>query len=184
MNKKRKILTMVAMVAFGAIILLHHVTMGWGWIPTGKLLPATQWSNIEVGYSLTETEDGQPLYIYTTQTNGGYAYYHLVGVWNNTNVIRLISWGKPDGRKAPIGTTVKNGRIQYPTASLAWGEDGTGKSPFFVRWTNPEKRGWSNGLPILPDIQTILFVLAVFYVGLFFVLGESTPPTKPKAQAQ
>jgi hypothetical protein len=37
MNRKRKILTLVALAVFSAIILSHYSTIGWHWVPSGKL---------------------------------------------------------------------------------------------------------------------------------------------------
>ncbi len=80
MNKKRKILTLVALVVFGAIIALHYTT---------------QFSNLHFGYTF-------PLY-----------------------------------------------------------------NQYMNRWE------WSYGRPIIEYVQTPLFALAVFYAGLFAILGDS-----------
>ena len=87
MNRKRKLLTVAALVAFGVIMTLHYTT---------------HFGNLHFGYTL-------PLY------------------------------------------------NQYMNA-----------------WE------WSYGRPIIEYVQTPLFALAVLYTGLFFILGESTTPTKPK----
>jgi hypothetical protein len=35
---------------------------------------------------------------------------------------------------------------------------------------------WHNGPPLIQNVQMPLFVLAVFYAGLFFISGERKPP--------
>ena len=44
----------------------------------------------------------------------------------------------------------------------------------------PAKGPSLSNVPVIKDVRMPLFALTVFYVGLFFVLGESTTPTKPK----
>ena len=34
---------------------------------------------------------------------------------------------------------------------------------------------WHNGPPLIQNVQMPLFALAVFYAGLFFILGEQKP---------
>src|SRR5437867_11999108 len=53
---KQKILTVAAMIAFGAIILSHYVTMGWHWIPSGKLREQTTWHDLGPGYDLSSEQ--------------------------------------------------------------------------------------------------------------------------------
>ena len=83
MNRKRKILTVVALAVFGAIILSHYSKMGWHWVPSGRA------------------------------------------------------------------------------------EDGTGTSHWRAEWVI------SPSFSMLPDVRMPLFVLAVFYAGLFALLGDS-----------
>jgi len=91
MNKKRKILTLLALVAFGVIIALH--------------------------------------------------YYHPL----------YNQWTYPEQHHS--GRTVT-------TSKLVW--------------------GWSNGSPLIEDIRMPVFVLAVFYAGLFFLFGGKDTDSVPR----
>jgi len=155
MNKRRKILTMVALVAFGAIILSHYSTMGWHWVPSGKLRESITWHNLGLGYDLSDeqvyNEEGKR-YI-SNDPNAG-SYDDLIPKNHRTRT----------SPKAPKGTIFKDGRIQYPLTT--WVDDGTGTSHWRVEWVSPSKS-------MLPDVRMPLFVLGVFYAGLFAILGDN-----------
>jgi len=162
MNKKRKILTLVALAVFGAIILSHYSTMGWHWVPSGKLREQTTWHYLAPGYDLTETEDGQPLYIYNEEGKRYLSNDPNAGPYDD-----LIPKNRRTrtSLKAPKGTIFKDGRIQYPTKT--WLPDGTGTSHWRAEWVV------SPSISMLPDVRMPLFVLAVFYAGLFALLGDN-----------
>ena len=118
MNKKRRILTIVALALFSAIILFHYVrwtVITWPW---------------------TEMRD------VTTDD---------------------ISIERIQGNKV----TILSDRFKrdYPSGYSLW--------LYKAKIEGPLR--FDVGRPAIKDIRMPLFVLAVFYAGLFFILGEQNP---------
>jgi hypothetical protein len=165
MNKKRKILTTLALAMFGAIILTHYLAMGWDWIPSGGLREITTWHNLGLGYDLSDEQvyDEKGDKYLSNDPNAGLFDDLLPGGRPKSGYIgtRPMTHTSP---KAPKGTILKDGRIKYPITT--WIADGTGTSHFRVGWVSAKES-------MLPDVRMPLFVLTVFYAGLFAMLGDN-----------
>jgi hypothetical protein len=96
---------------------------------------------------------------------GGYWDYSEGKGREVTKWTRLKTEGNVTGRqetKAPPGTTMKDGYMQYPTTRRYPIGDWHSR----LEWVSPEKS-------MLPDVRMPLFVLGVVYAGLVAILGDN-----------
>ena len=122
MNKKRKILTVVALVAFGAIILSHYFNYDWRW----------WWSDVRT------------------------ANAHAIAIQRDEgNTVTVLN----------VSDSRANGETWYTVEVESRPRHGFHIGPVYPKWNANQS--------MLPDVRMPLFVLGVFYAGLFAILGDN-----------
>jgi hypothetical protein len=129
MNKKRKILTVAAMVVFGVIIFFHYY-------------------QIEYRSAYERTE-------YFVDKTGKYADLFV------DNAKQSASAEPPKKRMTAD---------EYRNKHLWSATKGSGER---VVLEYPGKGPSLSNVPVIKDVRMPLFVLAVFYAGLFVILGDN-----------
>lgn len=166
MNKKRKILTVAALAVFSAIIALHYLG-----IPAGY----QYWPGYQEPHYFRDKTVNPPTSEEMLKRN---THHFLDFVFEGPD----DEWIEYQGDrttyppKPPTKTPTK--RITAKEYKKNLKDAKSGGQWVLVEYPAKGKLLWKN--PAIIDVRMPLFVLAVFYTGLFFILGESTTPTKPK----
>jgi hypothetical protein len=143
MNKKRKILTILSLAIFGAIIFFHYYSFDYR--------PA---------YEQTE--------YFVDRTGKPWLDAPVVG-GPQVKLDPSTFPDKPTPKKRMTADEFRKKNARYPA-----GEKGE-----FVAVEYPAEGPYLTSYPGINEIRMPLFVLAVFYVGLFFILGPSAIKNRP-----
>ena len=156
MNKKQRVLTVTALIAFMVIGACHY--LDWGLYQSE---PVTEWE--ELTYEQTHLIISKGEFAKRLLDQGGYT--DSKGQWHSTK----------ESKDVDLGIYLLKNAGEIPSDAKLW-EPITSSSVFRTVW-KPYFRMVHPNSAMVPDVRMPWFMLGVIYVGLFFLLADRKAAT-------